>query len=437
MQIKRFEARDMQEALRLVKKEFGSEAVILSARSIKKNTGMYRFLSKPGVEVTAAIDDTEDNKVNTQGRGNPDSPSQNPYAYEGIVKNTLSKGHSLFKAMSGNSVQSEKREIKPVSYPDHERQKHGTGLSLIYRAMLVQGIAPELASRLVKSLKRCPFMTDCFDINNLKTCLVYAFNDVGIYDAPIELKKGRQVIVAMVGTAGVGKTTIIAKIAAIYALDLDTKVALVTLDDFRIAAVEQLRIYGRIIGVPVETASSKKEFKKVIKKLHWADLILVDTPGINQRDRKGIDKLREILTSVRKIETHLVVTATYRDDNIEEAIEGFGIIPVNRLVFTRMDEALTCGCILNEISRTKIPVSYLSNGPEVPEDFVMDSLDTIADLIIGPKKGKGIFKEGITGRQETTDTDMLDMASKRDEITVTENNGGKRPGAIHYPGLYR
>ena len=436
MQIKRFEARNMQEALKMVKKEFGPEAVILSARSIKKNTGMYRFLSKPGVEVTAAIDDTEDTASETQGTGNLALPSKGHVAPAGIVKNTLSKGHSLLKSMSDNLETPEKGEIKPIGYPNNERQKHGTRLSLIYRSMLLQGVAPDLAGRLIEGIKKCPFITNHSDINELKTGLIYAFNDMGIYEAPIELKKGRQIIVGMVGTTGVGKTTTIAKIAAIYALDLDTRVALVSLDDFRIAAMEQLRVYGRIIGVPVETASSEKEFKKVIKKLHRADLILVDTPGVNHKDEKGIENLRRMFASVKKIETHLVVTATYRDENIEETIDRFRLISIDKLIFTKIDEALTYGCILNEISRTKIPVSYLTNGSGVPEDIVMDSLDVIADLIMTTKKEEEISQD-IINRRKIQGTDMAETALQEDTVTITKGYGGNRPSVMRYPGIYR
>jgi len=163
-------------------------------------------------------------------------------------------------------------------------------------------------------------------------------------------------------------------------------VGLITLDNSRIGAVEQLKTYARIIGIPMESAFGKREFKEAIRKLKDRDLVLVDTPGMSQRNEAGIRELRDVLGRMPGAEIHLVLSATSKQKDLEDMLDGFKALHVNHLIFTKLDESTTYGEVINQALSAKIPVSYITNGQRVPEDLEEASVTMLVDLILGPAK---------------------------------------------------
>jgi flagellar biosynthesis protein FlhF len=426
MRIKRFEARDMQEALKLVKQEFGPDAVILSANSIKNNRGIYRFLNRPGVEVTAAIDSNHE-LPQKQACANYDKVERETQPRTGFV-NALSNPQKALKGFPGQ-LRMLKRRQGPVRFPESGHQSDSGELAAFHRCMLAHGVTSDLAMNLIKKARQTPLISDS-SISEMKAGLVHILEGMGMHAAPIAAQKGRQTIAALTGATGVGKTTTIAKIAAVHALELKQKVALISLDDYRIAAIEQLRVYGRIIGVPIEMASSGNELKKKIKKLADADLILIDTPGMSQNDQRQINEIRKMFVKIRQVETHLVISATSKNEDIKDVIDEFSVIPIDKLIFTKIDETSTFGCVLNEMARTKIPVSYFNNGQGVPEDIESGSLERIINLILKTEDSKSSSWNG--------------MIRKPVGLILDEQDGGRvarscvsmgRSDIQHYPGI--
>lgn len=190
-------------------------------------------------------------------------------------------------------------------------------------------------------------------------------------------------IVAFVGPTGVGKTTTIAKLAAIQSIKMRKTVALITLDNCRIAAIEHLKAYARVIGIPMEVASNIKELKTSVKKLRNRHLILIDTPGMSQKNDNQINELKDMLEEISPIQTHLLMSATTNDSNLMDIWEKFKVIPIAGLIFTKLDETTTFGNIVNQLCRSKIPISYFTNGQEVPEDIEIATLEKLVDLMMG------------------------------------------------------
>ncbi|MCF8108774.1 MAG: AAA family ATPase, partial [Desulfohalobiaceae bacterium] len=192
---------------------------------------------------------------------------------------------------------------------------------------------------------------------------------------------------AFIGPTGVGKTTTIAKIAANCLLELGKSVALVTIDNYRIAAVEQLKIYGQIMNVPVEPARSPEELKAILARHEDKDLILLDTAGRSPSDELSQEELAGFLDPALNIDNHLVLAATTRERDLQMVINTFGRLQLKGLVFTKLDESQDLGAVLNLPVATGYPVSFLSNGQKVPEDLLLPEPGQLAAMTLKKKEG--------------------------------------------------
>jgi len=220
-------------------------------------------------------------------------------------------------------------------------------------------------------------------VEALRSLLPEAFRAVIKCAGPVAFKKNSPRIIALVGPTGVGKTTTIAKLAAHYALRENHRAALITIDNFRVGAVEQLKTYSRIMGVPVEVAATPAELEAAIELHADKELILIDTAGRSHKDNEKIEELKGFLESRFAIEIHLCLAATTRDREIQEVVERFGILPISRVIFTKLDESESYGSIVNAHLRTRFPLSYFTTGQRVPEDLEIATPGRVAGLVLG------------------------------------------------------
>ena len=366
MQIKRFEAEDITTALRLVKQEFGSEAVILSARSLEKKRGAFWLMKKPGVEVTAAKDTSY-----------PETEKTSSSKFRKFEN--LGNKKSLIGSIRGG--------IKVLkNKPDNIFQNHAKELADLKQQMLSQGVEENIARKLTEEVNRIASSKKLLKDEELKLCLIRILKERGITAGPVRIEPRKQKVVAFIGPTGVGKTTTIAKLAAIQAIKMRKRVALITLDNFRIGGVDQLKIYAKIIGIPIEVASTGKEFKECLNRLKDKDLILIDTAGMSQRNEYQFNELRMFFDKIRHVETHLLLSATTKENDLIDILARFKVFPISKLLFTKLDESTSYGNMLNQLIRSKIPISYFTNGQQVPEDIEIATLEKLVDLIINRHK---------------------------------------------------
>jgi len=184
------------------------------------------------------------------------------------------------------------------------------------------------------------------------------------------------------GPTGAGKTTTLAKIAARAALEEKVKVGLVTTDTYRIAAADQLKTYGRIMEVPVEVVSDKTAFRKALAKLADRDLILVDTPGKSSVESGYVEKLRDLFQLETPVETHLLLPLTASPDSLAQNLERFKPIGYQSIIFTKLDESRHYGVIYNVIDQERKPVSFITNGQNVPQDIEKINPGRLAKMIM-------------------------------------------------------
>lgn len=189
-------------------------------------------------------------------------------------------------------------------------------------------------------------------------------------------------IIASIGPTGVGKTTTIAKLAARAKFDQGKRVGLVTIDTYRIAAVDQLRTYADIMELPMRVVASAEEVREAIDSLTDCDQIFIDTAGRSPRDEVQVLQLRAILTAARPDETYLVISATSGGKVLKEVLNRFGRVRPTALILSKLDEVETIGNALEFLATATMPVSYVTNGQDVPHDIDVAQVDDLARRIL-------------------------------------------------------
>jgi flagellar biosynthesis protein FlhF len=400
MKVKTFYAQSMKEAIRAIKQELGSDAVILSTRRVRKWGNAFGMLGSSALEVMAAIDEDSVGRQDhsTEQVGGSEAPKDMPpessapsfarnfqaalsppaqaaarYAKSnGAVQSTEAGGDSGASTKEGISAR--RQAAAPAL---------STSLQGLYADLLAQGIRHETAFHCLRELQdtlRDPDRTvPHFMLQLLRGVLSSRLQSTGPLLATDECQK----IVVFAGPSGVGKTTTIAKLAAHYRLEEKRSVAMVTIDNYRPAAVEQLRLYANVLGVELAAASTSDEARDCIGRIGQAELVLIDTPGFNPRHEHPWRDWTALTGLAHQLEVHLVLSATTRIQDIEAAIKRCADAPSLRLLFTKLDETAGYGSIFEAAHHCGIPLSYWGTGPRVPEDLTLAMPDRLIDLVLG------------------------------------------------------
>jgi len=357
MKIKKFKARTFREALCLVKKEMGDDAVILGTDERRGIT--------PSVEVTAAVD------YDIGGR--PEECDAGPL-----------QPHGGAEWQGREPVSAAQPPVSPA--PDMKELKEEIeGIKNLMNDMRLTSMGrslPDEKKKVYQHLRKCAIRRD------FAMGLSAAAPGLGdITDAVAREIKTRDEnamlkAVAVVGPTGVGKTTTIAKLAA-RSVKKGKKAALINLDTYRVGASEQLRIYSRIIGVPLDTVSSRDELRRSLSKYASRDAIFIDTPGRNPKDRGSLEDLRSLDDLGFPLETHLLLSANCDDEFLWTAYRHYGACRIDCLGFTKVDEAVRFGSIYNIATKYKKPVAYITTGQKVPQDIRFSTSSGLAALILG------------------------------------------------------
>lgn len=229
-------------------------------------------------------------------------------------------------------------------------------------------------SRLSQEEKNDPVAVRALIVKLIETSLSAA--------RPVILNQNKPTIMAFVGPTGVGKTTSIAKLAARCTLQMKKKVTLITIDTYRIAAVEQLKTYAKIMDLPIYVCYSPEEMRRTIARSDDSSLILIDTAGHSQTDMEQVKDLCDYFGNQDDIEVLMVLSATTKSSDLKDISERFGGVGPKRLVFTKLDETTTYGSLLNVAVRTKLPIGYFTTGQNVPDDIETATPAKLARLIL-------------------------------------------------------
>jgi flagellar biosynthesis protein FlhF len=356
MKIKHYRAPDMRQALRLVRDAQGPDAVILSSRRISG-----------GVEVVAAVDydvDVELPYAPEPARA-PSEPTASDYAT--LAARFASQDRSEVNHLQPD-VNEELRTLRRMLETQlatlawNDLSRRAPIQTELLRQLTVLGLAHDLSGELVSQI---PQRMELAEAHRLALAmLARRIETVG------ERWMESGGVVAMVGPTGVGKTTLIAKLAARWVMRHGPRdLALVSTDCIRIGAQEQIHTLGRLLGVPAYAIDGAADLAETLDQIGERGLVLIDSAGLSQRDPRLANELTTLANASARLETSLVISAASQAGAIEEAIEKFAAAQPATCSVTKLDEATSLGGTMSALIRAKLPLAYLSDGQQVPEDL--------------------------------------------------------------------
>ncbi|CAG0999794.1 Flagellar biosynthesis protein FlhF [Phycisphaerales bacterium] len=412
MKLKTYTANSMAQALAEVKKDLGKDAVILHTR-VHKAGAVMGIGGRQVVEITASDQAAARRPAASQVPTRAEASSFSPTRFQSVRTEPLAPAVVETKPVSSpvplavrvepapvdaEGLASLREDLAAIKRLVGQALANASGkaagpapdmpvaLSDLYTRLREDGLRPEIADAIASGVRDELSAAELSDPDVARSAVVRHVGNriqtVGVVSKAGLQPDNRPLTIALVGPTGVGKTTTIAKLAAAYKLRLGKRVGLVTCDTYRIAAVEQLRTYAGIISIPLKVAISHEEVAEACRSLHDCDVIILDTPGRSQHDSARLDELAACVDAARPHETHLVLSASVAEGVLGRAAELFTRVKPDRLVITKLDEAVQFAPIVNLAGRTGLRLSFVTTGQEVPDHIELASAARLASLVV-------------------------------------------------------
>ncbi len=399
MQVHTFRADSVQSALQQVRQTLGSDACVLHTR--EKRESVFGFFSKTFIEVEATLDMPDASRLAASHRAiHSRTKAPQPLAHRAESRLSSKPPAKLDSNLVTNAESSQDKQTRvPVEQTNHtplnqasdtpaipranNRPSLSPAMLEVYSDLVGNGVEAGLARELLSEVYETQGTLQLNDNWTIRASLTRLIVSKLRVSGSIELRDGKQQVVALVGPTGVGKTTTLAKIAAGFRFDLGCRVGLIALDTFRLGAVDQLLQYAELISAALEVVSSPEQVTAALQRLSDCDLVLLDTAGRSPHDADQLAELQKFLEFAVPQSTQLVVSATSSATYMEEVVERFSVLNPTNLLITKIDEAVNLGNWLGALRSNKLPISYLTNGQHVPQDIVVASARRLASLLLG------------------------------------------------------
>ncbi|QED47559.1 flagellar biosynthesis protein FlhF [Cytobacillus dafuensis] len=379
MKVKKYIASSMAEAMKKIRAELGSDAVILNSREVQTG-GFLGLFKKRNIEVIAAIDQ--------QMKQQPVPITKQKISNKSVLKPELEKVSKPNDDKPNEDLINEMNELKKIisqisvpsggfgpSYPDP--------IKLLHTLLMKQEIDSTIQESILSSLLEKWYVEGA----NASIDVVYSWLEKDLVDRISDIPFGgvsfKKKYINVVGPTGVGKTTTLAKIAAEAVINHKKKVAFITTDTYRIAAIDQLKTYAKILNIPMEVCYTIEDFYKAANSFNEFDLVLIDTAGRNFRNKQYVEDLKQVIDFDNECETFLVLSLTAKQRDMEDIFDQFSIIEIDKFIFTKADETSSYGAMYNLINKYNKGVAYMTNGQNVPDDMIAAQPSIIAKTIIG------------------------------------------------------
>jgi flagellar biosynthesis protein FlhF len=397
MNLQTFKAATMAQALHQVKSAMGHDAIILHTRTYQHRQwlGLKR---KEMVEITAG------KSAGIPRRPKAAAPSMYGPAFtkasllpsaQPTIRTPVENGRQLLQTpAAGNAmmlgITQEMTQLKNLVHDLVKETRHAhepqvpEALFEHYDRLIQNQVAEELAREIIKTMQKELRPEYLAKSEYVRDKIAEHIEKLIPTTGPIIRKKtvGPHVV-ALIGPTGVGKTTTLAKLAANLKLREKHRVGLITLDTYRIAAVDQLKRYADIIGSPLKVVSNADELRDAVAGMSNMDFVLIDTAGRSPRDMMKLNELRGLLAAIQPDEVHLVISSTASQSCVELAIQRFSEVRVDKIIFTKLDEAANVGVVLNVIQKVNKSLSYITTGQDVPDDIEVGHGRQLARMILG------------------------------------------------------
>ncbi|MBM4250370.1 MAG: hypothetical protein FJ146_00180 [Deltaproteobacteria bacterium] len=382
MDVKTFEAFSMKDAIKAVKRELGTDAVILSTRERPAPGGKGLVY-----EITAAT--AGSTKKGASSRYAPDTPSTSDIGIEHLQARLSALVDTAATKVQVQAIEAGLQELK-ILVTEALRTKEGSSIHDLPKEMVplerqlrLMGVSDLSTAELVKHLRALP-PPEAQDGESYFRDQAIRWMMKRIKIAPRwSVMTGSTSYQAIIGASGVGKTSVTAKLAAMYALKEKHQVVVASLDHQRLAATEQMRIFCKIIGLPFVAASTPEDLLKIPETHKEVELVLIDTAGVSPKNPMAITALSEIKAKGIPIDFHLCVAATSKESQVEQEIRAFLNLGINSLIFSKLDESWAFGEIFNASRKWSIPLSFFSIGQQIPDDIERSTRERVIERIFG------------------------------------------------------
>ncbi|WP_405156307.1 flagellar biosynthesis protein FlhF [Paenibacillus sp. FSL K6-0108] len=447
MRVKQYVVETMPEAMLQIRKDLGSDAVILSTKEIKVG-GVLGMFRKKRIEVVAAVDKEEQKQATKQAKSQftPVPRSFVPEAYRQTARSFVSASDESAVSAAEKNVHEKSTDPIAVSESsklgsdmskgrsslsiEHKPRPQGADFSGLTSASEQQErvIDPQ-QDQLMSELQELKLMMTKLskqgasadplpeELHSLRERLMEQdiwpevweswFDNVQMANSDKEMNEAETAqavqleiahflekridagilpttsIVYVAGPTGVGKTTTIAKLAAEQMFNKQRKVGFITSDTYRISAVEQLRTYASILNVPLEVVQSPGDTQRAISRLEDCDLIFMDTAGRNYRNELLVSELQSLLAPVENSETFLVLSMTSKSSDMVQITEHFSKYGLDKVIFTKLDETGSFGPMFNLLHRFPLKLAYVANGQNVPDDLLKPDANSLTKQLLG------------------------------------------------------
>jgi flagellar biosynthesis protein FlhF len=395
MDIKTYRAKTMRDALELVRRELGPSAAVLHTREVN-NGPLSRLVFGRKYEVAASA------MVNVPSRL-PEGLQEDVSGFRCQVSDTETltpdTGHLTpafeadyraryrddFRRQVAGQLDELHAMVEKLCEHASSAPAHDLPEALFHVfTNLIEADVDEATAREWMDRLRSEGVPRSLEDASLVMGRVAEFLDAEIsVTGPITTDANKCRVVALVGPTGVGKTTTIAKLAANYRLREKRRVGLITVDTYRVAAVEQLRTYADIIDLPMEVVATPREMREAVARMNHLDLVLMDTAGRSPRDEVRIQELKSMLAEAEPDEVHLVLSSTAGAKSLINTAERFADVGTTALLMTKLDEANSLGHLVSMVRSVPLPVSYLTDGQNVPDDIQVARAGAMAGMLLG------------------------------------------------------
>ena len=382
MKINKYEGYDLDALISEAKKELGEDIKILSYEVEEERT-IFPFKKRKKYTLFVEVPTAEEGFLDILSK---EEKNEEIDRFLEKIEKMIDKKIESLKLNQTALPTPPHAEIQNLPLNEEFSEFTGDALDLI-NLLLKKDVEPKIAKYLVKEACGLDIDTNKLDLNTsfFKEAIIKGIQKKIKFTGPLKIQKGGLKVKAFVGPTGVGKTTNLFKIASELVINQKLKVAVISIDTFKVGAIQQARAYANILNIPFFAVTDSKNLRKTLSTLTNIDIVLIDTVGRSHYDYWRLGEMKEILGGGNDLmDISLVISCNYKNSEAIEIVNRYRtFFPINSIFFTKIDETYKPGILVNLPIKTEIPVSFISTGQRVPEDIRLLNPERIANYLMG------------------------------------------------------